>query len=158
MQQSSRKSALRQTLVEAQAALVGLLDRVGADEWSRIGPYEGWTVRDLLAHLSTAERGFVPTLRRIAAGEGGVPQDFDPNRWNAGQLRRQTETSTQELREKLEEAHREMLAFLDEIDDAALDQRGRVGSGDDGTLADGVRLVARHKAEHTADLRAALQG
>jgi len=93
-----RTAAIRTELVGAQRELIDVLDRVTDDDWERASPNEGWTVRDLLTHLSTSENGFVGTLKRMAAGEGGVPQDFDPNRWNAGQVRRNTDTPYAELR------------------------------------------------------------
>lgn len=142
--------------MDAQRALLETLDRVGADDWQRPSPNEGWTVRDLLVHLTTSESGFVPTLKRMAAGEGGVPNDFDPNRWNAGQLRRRSEMPTEQLRPELESAHVAMLALLDSLDSAGLDRRGHLSSGADGSTADNFRLVASHKRTHTADMQAAL--
>ena len=151
-----RNVAIRTVLVEAQQALLDALDRVGPNDWLRASPNEGWTVRDLLTHLATAEAGFLPVLRRMAAGQGGVPADFDPNRWNAGQLRRRGEVAPAELRRELEASHRDMLALLEDLDDAALDQRGHLSSGVDGSTEDYFRLVASHKRTHTDDILAAL--
>jgi uncharacterized protein (TIGR03083 family) len=152
-----RKAAIRTELVGAQGALLETLDGVGPGDWSRRSPNnEGWTVRELLLHLATAEAGFVGTLNRMAAGQGGVPDDFDPNRWNAGQVRRRADTPPEQLRSELEAAHAEMMALLDGCDDAALDQRGHLSSGEDGSTEDNFRLVASHKRGHTADIRAAL--
>jgi uncharacterized protein (TIGR03083 family) len=150
-----RKDAIRQDLVEAQRALLDALDGVGPDDWLRSSPNEGWTVRDLLTHLTTAESGFVPTLRRMAAGEGGVPADFDPNRWNAGQLRRRGDSTPEQLRTQLEAAHQDMLMLLNSLGDAALDNRGQLSSGQEGSTEDNFRLVAVHKRTHTDDIRAA---
>ena len=150
------KAALRDELVEAQQALLEVLDGVEADDWSRASPNEGWTVRDLLTHLATSEAGFVPTLRRMAAGQGGVPPDFDPNRWNASQLRRRGDVAPDQLRAELEASHRDMLAVLDDLDDAALDHRGHLSSGVEGSTEDNFRLVAEHKRAHTDDIRAAM--
>ena len=153
---SDRKAAIRQELVEAQQELLAVLDRIGPDDWARPSPNEGWAIRDLLTHLATAEAGFVPTLRRMASGQGGVPPDFDPNRWNAGQLRRRGETAPEQLRAELEAAHGEMLALLDSVDDAAFDLRGYLSTGNEGSAEDNFRLVAYHKRSHTDDIRAAL--
>ena len=150
-----RKLAIRDDLIDAQQQLLAALDRVGPQDWSRTSPNEGWTVRDVLVHLSTSETGFVPTLKRMASGQGGVPQDFDPNRWNAGQLRRRGEQAPEELRSEIERGHAEMLALLDELDDQALDQRGHMSNGVDGTTEDNFRLVASHKRSHVEDIRAA---
>jgi uncharacterized protein (TIGR03083 family) len=155
---NDRKAAIRQELVDAQRALLESLDPVGTDDWLASCPSnEGWTVRDLLVHLTTSESGFVATVRRMAAGEGGLPIDFDPNRWNAGQLRRRAEMPPEQLRAELESAHATMLAVLDGLDDAALDQRGHLSSGGDGSTEDNFRLVADHKRAHTHDIQAALQ-
>ena len=152
-----RKAALRADLIAAQRGLLDALDRVAPEDWQRPSPNEeGWTVRDLLVHLSTAESGFVTTLRRMAAGEGGVPQDFDPNRWNAGQLRRRADSPPEQLRQELEAAHAAMLDLLETLDDAALERRGHLSSGVDGSTDDNLRLVASHKRGHTDDIRAAL--
>jgi uncharacterized protein (TIGR03083 family) len=153
---TDRKTAIREDLIDAQRALLEVLDRVGADDWQRPSPNDGWSVRDLLVHLTTSESGFVSTLRKMATGEGGVPADFDPDRWNAGQLRRRSEMRVEELRPELESAHVAMLALLDEIEAAALDQRGHMSTGVDGSLEDNFRLVASHKRDHTGHIRAAL--
>jgi uncharacterized protein (TIGR03083 family) len=152
----TRNLAIRQDLVDAQQQLLQTLDRVGPQDWSRTSPNEGWTVRDLLTHLTTSETGFVPTLRRMAAGRGGVPADFDPNRWNAGQLRRRGEPVPEQLRQELETAHADMLSLLDSLDNDALDQRGFLSTGVDGSTEDNFRLVANHKRAHTQDIVAAL--
>jgi uncharacterized damage-inducible protein DinB len=153
---NNRKTALRQQLIEAQQELREVLDRVEPGAWISVHANEGWTVRDLLTHLTTAETGFVGTIRRMAAGQGGVPADFDANRWNAGQLRRRGEASSDELRSELEKSHEDMLALLDGLDDAALDHRGYLSSGAEGSTEDNVLLVISHKREHTSHIRSAL--
>ncbi len=152
-----RLAALRGELQSAQAGLIAVLDRVGPYEWTRTSPdTPDWSVLGLLTHLSTAERGFVRTIERQARGEGGVPTDFDPNRWNAAQLRRNAEATPAQLREQLEAAHAEMLSLLEGLDDAALDQRGWMTIGREGSVEDVLELVASHKRAHTADVSAAL--
>src|SRR5438067_748671 len=118
------RSAVRAELIAAQARLAAALDSVGPPDWARPSPNEGWSVRELLGHLATAEAGFVPLLRRMASGGGGVPDDFDPNRWNSGQLRRQSDVEPRQLRADLEAAHRSMLELVDGLDAASLEQRG----------------------------------
>jgi uncharacterized protein (TIGR03083 family) len=151
-----RKTAIRDDLVDAQQALIRVLNGLAPEDWSRVGPNEGWTVRDLLTHLTTSETGFVPTIRRLAAGQGGVPADFDPNRWNAGQLRRRGDVAPDQLRAELEQSHQDMLALLESLDDTALDQRGFLSSGVEGSAEDNFRLVASHKRSHIEEIRAAL--
>jgi len=151
-----RKAALRTELQSAQRDLLDTLDRILPDDWQRGSRNEGWTILSLLTHLATSEHGFGGTVRRMAAGEGGVPADFDPNRWNASQLRRNAEVPPAELRQRLEAAHAELLAFLDTVDEAGLDGRGYLSTGVEGSTEDCFRLSATHKRGHTQDIRAAL--
>ena len=151
-----RKASIQNELANAQQQLLDVLDGVGPTDWDSVSANEGWTIRNLLVHVTTAETGFVATLRHMAAGQGGVPVDFDPNRWNAGQIRRRGEVSVEQLRSELEKSHREMLELLETCDDAALDQRGHLSSGDEGSTEDNFLLVASHKRGHTADIRSAL--
>jgi uncharacterized protein (TIGR03083 family) len=151
-----RKTAIREELVSAQQQLLQTLDGLGAEDWSRLSPNEGWTVRDLLTHLTTSETGFISTLKRMAAGEGGVPADFDPNRWNASQLRRRGDIAPDQLLSEIKSSHAEMLALLDTLDDTALDRRGHLSTGVEGSTEDNFRLVADHKRSHSDDIRAAL--
>jgi uncharacterized protein (TIGR03083 family) len=151
-----RKTAIREELVSAQQQLLQTVAGLGAEDWSRLSPNEGWTVRDLLTHLTTSETGFIPTLKRMAAGEGGVPADFDPNRWNASQLRRRGDVAPDQLVSEIKSSHAEMLALLEGLDDTALDRRGRLSTGVDGSTEDNFRLVADHKRSHSEDIRAAL--
>lgn len=151
--------ALRELLVETQEELQTALaaaDRASA--WEIVGPNnEGWSVRQLLVHLATSEAGFATTAERMARGEGAMPPDFDPNRWNAGQQRRRAETSIAELRSTLEESHRRTLEQLDRLDAETLrTRRGYLSTGQEGSLADLLRLLATHKRGHTADIEAAL--
>jgi uncharacterized damage-inducible protein DinB len=149
---------LRTDLIDAQRTLVEVIDGLGRADWDRPAVEGEWTVRQLVVHLVTAEGGFVPALRRITTGAGGVPADFDPNRWNAAQQRRRTEFPVEQLGPELAAAHTAMLALLDGLDDAALDFRGRLSSGVEGSAADNFRLVASHKRAHTQEIVAALRG
>jgi hypothetical protein len=49
----------------------------------------------------------------------------------------------------------DLLTHLDTLDDVALDHRGRLSSGVEGSTEENFRLVASHKRTHTEDIRAA---
>ena len=80
---------------ERVESLIGKLEKGGletreingslaADEWNRIlydGP-PGWNVRDLLAHLVSAERRLLQIAQDVAAGGPGAPPGFDLEAFN----------------------------------------------------------------------------
>jgi hypothetical protein len=49
----------------------------------------------------------------------------------------------------------DLLTHLDTLDDAALNHRGHLSSGVEGSTEENHRLVASHKRTHTEDIRAA---
>jgi len=153
---ATQKAERRGALQQAHAALMQVLDHAQDDAYSRPLAESEWRARDLLVHLATAEAGLGALARRISAGEGGLPENYDRDRWNAGQVRRRGESPVAELRGELERAHAEMLAFLEGLEPAAAQHRGRLPMGEEGSVFDVLDLVARHKIEHTAQLEAAL--
>lgn len=117
-----------------------------------------WTVKDLLGHLADSEAGLLGQAQRLVAGEQTVPPDFDLARWNRSAVRRSKESSTAELLEKILAAHRSSLQFLDSLSDDQLDLIGRHSSGAMFSTERFLLRSADHRAEHVADIRAALAG
>ena len=65
------------------AIFAGLTD----EKWDAEVYTEGatWTIRNVLAHFVTSERGLVKLFERIRAGGEGSPDDFSIDRYNASQ-------------------------------------------------------------------------
>jgi len=83
-----------------QAGFVELASIVRAlhGDWSApAAGYDGWTCKDLLAHLSSTEVSLPAVVESSSRPpvDGATP--FDPDRWNASQTRKRTETDPQEL-------------------------------------------------------------
>jgi hypothetical protein len=154
------RAALREYLVERHEetwpVLVSLRDedlgrRVHTDQ------ADGWTVGQLLAHLADAEIGLLSQAKRLSAGQAPVPEDFDIDRWNRGAVRRKRATPAADLLQEILTAHREALAFVDSLQDAQRALEGR-GSGRVLRTTEGfLHRIGEHRAEHTAEIRSALQ-
>lgn len=115
-----------------------------------------WTVRDLLVHLATSERGVGQMLEGLLRGESIVPADFDLDRWNAGQVRRLAGMSLAELRERLATARRETLALLERVSDEDLGRRGRHALGREVSLGEALRIMAAHERVHMEEVNYAV--
>ncbi len=115
-----------------------------------------WTVKDLLGHLADSEAGLLGQAQRLVTGEQTVPPDFDLARWNRSAVRRSKETTPAELLDKILVAHAASLKFLETLGDDQLDLVGRHSSGSMLSTERFIRRIADHRAEHVADIRAAL--
>ena len=104
-----RLEAILAALEEQHAELAGLLDGLGAADWQRATPCEGWTVADVVFHLAQTDElalaslqgRFAEGLEVLAGGlnpqhnvddgaaalvarERGLPQDALRERWSTG--------------------------------------------------------------------------
>lgn len=121
------------------------------------GGDQGWTVRELVAHLADAEPGLLAQARRVAAGEPPLPPDFDINRWNRSAVRRRKDEPFEAQLRSIASAHEEALQFLGEVDESALDREG-VRPGQERLTVEGYfRRMVDHRAEHVEDLQRARQ-
>ncbi|MEP7105284.1 MAG: alpha/beta fold hydrolase [Chloroflexota bacterium] len=120
-------------------------------DWERPSGFAEWTARDLLAHVSSTQAAMATLLRAPAAAPGAEP--FDPDRWNASQVRRRRELPAERLREEVQKGTGELDATLRAADLAGLMPAGPFAGED---VAGALRAMVRHQREHLAALGAAL--
>jgi hypothetical protein len=82
-------------------------------------------------------------------------QPFDPDRWNASQIRRRRELPAEQLRDEVERGTAALDAALREADLAATMTAGAFAGEN---LAAAMRAMVRHQRGHIAELRVALGG
>ena len=125
------------------------------DEWKSEVYTEGetWTIRNVLAHYVTAEKGFISIFTSIREGGSGVPDDFDIDRYNASQQKKTREFAPSELLEQFKAIRTQMTAFVTSLTDADLSKQGRHPFLGQTTLAEMIKMVYRHNQIHYRDLR-----
>ena len=139
-----------------QAGFVELASIVHAlhGDWSApVTGYDGWTCHDLLAHLSSTQTSLAAVAESSTkpAPEGGVP--FDPNRWNASQVRKRAEKDPQELLNEFDSGTTQLVDALSDLD---MEKKVTVGAFPGYTLRDAMAEMLDHQRHHLDDLRAAL--
>src|SRR5690606_38773510 len=78
------KAEIRAKLTEARDDMNRVLDQVG-DRWEQQVYSDGlrWNVRQVLVHVSEADRGHNFQAMSYAEGKDAIPADFDIERYNA---------------------------------------------------------------------------
>lgn len=149
----SRLPELKANLAQARQHLNHVLDLVG-DRWDTQVYTEGaaWTVRQLAVHLMVSDKGQTATVMGIARGEDPVPADFDLERYNRRSVEKRGDTSTGDIRASLAASFAEREAWLDTLDEAALDNKGRHGSGRILSVAEILQVMADHENAHADDI------
>src|SRR5437764_6464315 len=83
-----------------QAGYIELASIVRAlhGDWSAPADgYDGWTCKDLLAHISSTEASLPAVVASVTETPKPSAEPFDADRWNRSQLRKRAETDAQEL-------------------------------------------------------------
>lgn len=149
----NRTAQIRQNLAEARQQLERVLNAAEAHQDVTVfSDGQGWTVRHLTIHLADAERGNSRQAMGIAAGQEVIPPDFDLDRYNRRAIEKRGEMTFAEARAALAASRAELLAWLDTVDDAALDAQGRHATLKTMSVAEILDLIAWHERLHTADI------
>ncbi len=130
-----------------------------ADAWSRPCGGEGWTCRDVLAHIGKAnDRLFQNILREVIAGRhiDQAVLDVDTQGDNGRLVAERRGWPIEKVIAEVEEAEEEILELLSQLTD---DHQSYRQDDPPFVLSGFVRLVEgeSHALEHLAQIRAALE-
>jgi len=155
----NRKERLIARLLRARRTLLAEIDGLTADQWASAVYSDGAMSRviDVVNHLADAESGMLRNLQNIVAGGEGVPADFDRDRYNDSRLRKTSARTPADLRSLLEENRKQLLAFVDGLDEADLDRQGRHAALEILPVENHLKIIAIHELSHARDIRLALQ-
>jgi hypothetical protein len=84
-----------------------------------------WTIRNVLAHFVTSERGLLKLFEQIRQGSTGAPDDFSIDRYNAAMQERTKESTPQELLEQYKSIRAESIIWTSGLSESDLEKRGR---------------------------------
>lgn len=115
--------------------------------------YEGWSCKDLLAHLSSSQA----SLPRLIASANEAPKPdappFDADRWNAAMVRRRSGTDPQELLNEFDLGTNQLVEALT---DADIHKVVTTGAWPGETIAAAMAEMLEHQRSHLQDLRTSL--
>lgn len=156
---SERITQHKEKLVAARARLNEVFDQVG-DRWDTQVYSEGaaWTIHQLALHLMITDKGHNNMLMGIAKGENTVPEDFDLERYNKRSVEKNAETTIDQIRQGLSTTREQLNTWLDTIDDATLEKKGRHGSMHILTISQILDVMAGHERDHANDIAKVLEG
>jgi len=137
------------------ALFAGLTD----DQWQLEVYTEGetWTIRNVLAHFVTSERGLVKLFERIRNTGEGSPEDFSIDRYNAAQQIKTKDLPPQELLEQYKAVRSDSVAWILSLEESDLEKQGRHPFIGMTTLREMIKMLYLHNQMHYRDMRKALK-
>ena len=124
----SRRDKLMEQIDRTWGELLGSIEGMPDDEMLEPGVVERWSVKDVLAHVTTWEEEALKHLPGIARGEpqqrykdvyGGL------NAFNALKFAENQNRSLGEVRERLHTTHQRLIEYLETAPDELLHSRER---------------------------------
>lgn len=147
-----RKLARNRNLVERSFA--------GIDDggWNRT-VYETprmWTVRDVLAHLVSAEQALCGLAESIAAGGRGAPDDFDYNEFNRTEQETYRSYAPQELLGMFRTARDRTVEWTGGLQAGQLERTGNHPAWGDLSVEGVLTAIHGHTLMHLKELKQSL--
>jgi uncharacterized protein (TIGR03083 family) len=123
-------------------------------DWTAPAPgYEGWTCRDLLAHLSSTSASLPAVASSVTGPKDPNAPPFDSDRWNASQVRRRADKESQELIDEYDAGTTRLVAVLSDL---TLDTPVTIGPYAGVSLGEAMEEMLEHQRHHLSDLQGAL--
>ena len=118
---------------------------------------ETWTIRNVLSHFVTSERGLLKLFERIRTTGEGSSEDFSIDRYNAAQQQRTKELSSQELLEQYKAIRADAIAWTLSLSEDELEKQGRHPFLGMTTIREMLKMLYIHNLTHYRDMKKVLK-
>ena len=125
------------------------------EQWQAEVYTEGdiWTIRNVLAHFVTSERGLLKLFERIRQGGEGASEDFSIDHYNARQQEKTRDLPVSELLKQFAEVRAETVKWTSKLSQDELAIEGRHPFMGQVPLAEMLKMIYLHNQLHFRDFR-----
>ena len=136
---------------KVSAYFSGLTD----EQWQTEVYTEGdtWTIRNVLAHFVTTERGLLKLFERIRQGGLGASEDFSIDHYNARQQEKTRDIPVPELLKQFSEVRTETIEWVSNLSQDQLTIEGRHPFLGQVPLVEMLKMIYLHNQLHIRDFR-----
>jgi len=137
------------------ALFAGLAD----DQWQAKVYTEGetWTLRNVLSHFVTSERGLVKLFEQIRLGGLGSADDFSIDRYNAAQQQKTKDLSAQALLEQYQAVRADSIAWTLSLSELDLEKQGKHPFLGMTSIREMIKMLYIHNMTHYRDMKKILK-
>lgn len=151
----SEITELAEKLKSEGERFVSIFSGLRDDQWQTEVYTEGatWTIRNVLSHFVTSERGLLKLFEQIRQGGTGAADDFSIDRYNAAMQARTQELTAQELLEQYQSIRANAIAWTSSLTDADLEKQGRHPFLGMTTIREMIKMLYIHNLTHYRDMK-----
>jgi hypothetical protein len=139
--------------------MVSIFSTIQDDRWNQQVYTEGttWTIRNVLSHFVTSERGLIKLFEQIRLGGTGAADDFSIDRYNAAMQERTRELTPRELLEQYKQVRANSIAWVSGLKDNELEIMGRHPFLQMTTIREMIKMLYIHNMTHYRDMKKAIK-
>lgn len=155
----SEVTELAEKLRSEGEKMAAIFNGMPEEQWSQEIYTEGatWTIRNVLSHFVTSERGLVKLFEQIRQGGAGSPDDFSIDRYNAAMQERTRELSSHELLEQYRQVRANTVAWISGLQQSDLEITGRHPFLGQTQLREMIKMLYIHNLTHYRDMKKVLR-
>lgn len=144
---------LADRLRSVRTSLLKAMEGLSDGDMERQVETDGWrSIKDVILHLATGERGMLTVARRCLAGEHFSYEGFDLNRWNERQVEKKRGLSVAEALNELQAVRDDSLSTLQELTPEQLQTPAAHPVWGDVTVGQLFRIMSIHDELHRQDI------
>lgn len=155
----SEITELAEKLKSEGEKVVSIFSNLTDDQWQMEVYTEGttWTIRNVLAHFVTSERGLLKLFEQIRQGGAGTAEDFSIDRYNAAMQARTKDASPQELLDQYKEVRAHAVAWVSGLQESELEINGRHPFLGHTVIREMIKMLYIHNLTHCRDMKKTLK-
>lgn len=139
--------------------MVAFFSELTDDQWVNEVYTEGttWSIRNVLSHFVTSERGLVKLFERIRATGEGASDDFSIDRYNASQQEKTKDLEPAELLEQYKQVRADSVQWVSGLKDEDLEIKGRHPFLGETVIREMIKMLYLHNQLHYRDVKRSLK-
>lgn len=155
----SEPTELAEKLTSEGQKFIDIFSALTEDQWNAEVYTEGatWTVRNVLAHFITSERGLVKLFELIRQGGTGAGDDFSIDRYNEAQQQKTKEFTPAELLGQYRSVRANSVTWVSDLQESELEIQGRHPFLEMTSIREMVKMLYLHNQIHYRDLKKVLK-
>lgn len=153
----SEVTELAEKLKSEGERFVSIFSGLTDEQWNQEVYTEGstWTIRNVLSHFVTSERGLIKLFEQIRQGGAGAADDFSIDRYNAAMQERSKDLSVSELLEQYKLVRANSISWVSSLKDEELEIMGRHPFLQMTTIREMIKMLYIHNMTHYRDIKKA---
>lgn len=155
----SEVSELAEKLKTEGERMTAFFAGLSEEQWNADVYTEGttWSIRNVLSHFVTSERGLIRLFERIRTTGEGSSVDFSIDRYNAAQQEKTKDLSPAELIEQYKQTRAGSVQWVSGLKEAELEIKGRHPFLGETVIREMVKMLYLHNQLHYRDVKRALK-